>query len=245
MRWRIPHERSSSRSERFLTSVKALSVITARGGDAAPGEEPRSEFDEGVDGRGAFVLELLDKGQARLVVDDRVCVVVANPLLGLHPMPITLGAVTGRAVPGPPEARLGVPGSSPVPRVHPAPAGDKRLHLVAFELWYLATLTPPDAAILTRVILRIWKANIDPARAEEYERFAHERSLPMFRSHRGFRGCAFLRIGADCTVVTLWAGPGDVAALEASSLYRETVAAIMAAGFVRTAEEALAVPVLL
>ncbi len=105
--------------------------------------------------------------------------------------------------------------------------------------------TSADAAILTRVILRIWKANIDPARADEYERFARERSLPMFRSHHGFRGCALLRSGADCTVVTLWAGPEDVAALEASSLYRETVAAIMAAGFVRTAEEALAVPVLL
>jgi heme-degrading monooxygenase HmoA len=95
------------------------------------------------------------------------------------------------------------------------------------------------------VILRIWKATIDPARAEEYERFALERSLPMFRSHSGFRGCALLRDGADCTVVTLWAEPEDVAALEASSLYRETVAAIMAAGFIRTAEQALAVPVLL
>jgi heme-degrading monooxygenase HmoA len=95
------------------------------------------------------------------------------------------------------------------------------------------------------VILRVWKANIDPARAQEYERFARERSLPMFRSHRGFRGCAFLRNGADCAVVTLWAEPEDIAALEASSLYRETVAAIMAAGFVRTAEDALAVPILL
>jgi heme-degrading monooxygenase HmoA len=93
--------------------------------------------------------------------------------------------------------------------------------------------------------VRIWKANIDPARGDEYERFARERSLPMFRSHRGFRGCAFLRSGGDCVVVTLWDGPEDVAALEASHLYRTTVAAIMAAGFVRTAEEAIAVPVLL
>ena len=95
------------------------------------------------------------------------------------------------------------------------------------------------------VILRIWTAEIDPARAEEYEQFARERSLPMFRSHGGFRGCAFLRRGPDCTVVTLWAGPEDVAALEASSVYLETVAAIMAAGFVRTADEAIAVPVVL
>jgi hypothetical protein len=99
--------------------------------------------------------------------------------------------------------------------------------------------------MMSRVVLRIWKANIDPARAGEYERFARERSLPMFRSHRGFRGCALQRTGADCTVVTLWAEPGDVAALEASSHYRETVAAIMDAGFIRTAEEPLTVPVLL
>lgn len=95
------------------------------------------------------------------------------------------------------------------------------------------------------MILRVWRAEIDPARAAEYERFARERSLPMFRSHNGFRGCTFLRDGADCTVVTAWAGPGDVAALEASDHYRETVAAIMAAGFIRTAGAALAGPVLL
>jgi heme-degrading monooxygenase HmoA len=94
------------------------------------------------------------------------------------------------------------------------------------------------------MILRIWRANIDPARAEEYERFARERSLPMFRSHRGFRGCAFLRNGSDRAVVTLWDRPEDVAALEASARYRETVAAIMATGFVRATEDALAVPVL-
>ena len=28
------------------------------------------------------------------------------------------------------------------------------------------------------MIVRIWRAEIDPARAEEYERFANERSLP-------------------------------------------------------------------
>jgi heme-degrading monooxygenase HmoA len=94
------------------------------------------------------------------------------------------------------------------------------------------------------VIVRIWRAEIDPARAEEYELFAQERSLPMFRSHAGFRGCALVRKGADCTVVTLWARREDAAALEHSDRYRETAAAIMATGFVRRAEEVLAAPVL-
>jgi heme-degrading monooxygenase HmoA len=93
------------------------------------------------------------------------------------------------------------------------------------------------------VIVRVWRAEIDPARAEEYELFAQERSLPMFRSHAGFRGCALMRKGADCTVVTLWERPEDAAALEDSDRYRETVGAIMATGFVRCAEEVLAVPV--
>jgi heme-degrading monooxygenase HmoA len=92
------------------------------------------------------------------------------------------------------------------------------------------------------VIVRIWRAQIDPARADEYERFAQERSLPMFRSHDGFRGCAFLRDGAECTVITLWEAAGDVAALERSDRYRETVAAIMKTGFIRSAEDSLAGP---
>jgi heme-degrading monooxygenase HmoA len=129
----------------------------------------------------------------------------------------------------------------------PGPVANERRHLLATEApaCLVSTHARRDAVILTGVIVRIWKANIDPARGDEYERFARERSLPMFRSHRGFRGCAFLRSGGDCVVVTLWDGPEDVAALEASHLYRTTVAAIMAAGFVRTAEEAIAVPVLL
>jgi heme-degrading monooxygenase HmoA len=92
------------------------------------------------------------------------------------------------------------------------------------------------------VIVRVWRARIDPARADEYERFARERSLPMFRSHGGFRGCAFLRNGAECTVITLWEGAADVAALERSNRYRETVAAIMRTGFIRSAEESLVGP---
>jgi hypothetical protein len=66
----------------------------------------------------------------------------------------------------------------------------------------------------------------------------------MFRSHAGFRGCALVRNGADCTVVTLWERPEDAAALEDSDRYRETVAAIMATGFVRRAEQTLAAPII-
>jgi heme-degrading monooxygenase HmoA len=95
------------------------------------------------------------------------------------------------------------------------------------------------------VIVRVWRARIDPARADEYERFARERSLPMFRSQAGFRGCAFLRDGADCTVITLWEGEADVTALESSDRYREAVATIMETGFIRSAEDPLVGPLVL
>jgi CHAT domain-containing protein len=61
----------------------------------------------------------------------------------------------------------------------------------------------------------------------------------MFRSRAGFCGCCFLRNGADCIVVTLWETPDHAAALEVSDRYRDTVAAIMAAAFIRSADEAL------
>ena len=81
------------------------------------------------------------------------------------------------------------------------------------------------------MIMRIWRTQVDEARAVEYERFAAEESLPMFRAHRGFQGHLFGRRGADCVVVTIWEDDAAVDALEASPRYRDTVARINAAGF--------------
>lgn len=93
------------------------------------------------------------------------------------------------------------------------------------------------------MIVRIWRATIDQARAEEYEDFAQNRSLPTFRAHAGFLGCALLRDGADCTVVTLWETEQDIERLEQSDRYREIVAAIMGTGFICAASEAHAAAV--
>ena len=82
------------------------------------------------------------------------------------------------------------------------------------------------------MIARIWQARIDPRRADDYDRFARERSLPTFRAHRGFRGCAFLGDGADRTVLTLWDSRDDIEGLERSAVYRDTVEGIMRTGFV-------------
>lgn len=81
------------------------------------------------------------------------------------------------------------------------------------------------------MIMRIWRTQVDEARAAEYEHFAAEESLPMFRAHRGFKGHLFGRRGADCVVVTIWDDDAAADALEASPRYRDTVARINAAGF--------------
>jgi heme-degrading monooxygenase HmoA len=81
------------------------------------------------------------------------------------------------------------------------------------------------------MIMRIWRTQVDITRAAEYQRFAAEQSLPMFRAHRGFSGLLFGRHGADCIVITLWEDDAAADALEDSPRYRDTVARISATGF--------------
>ena len=79
------------------------------------------------------------------------------------------------------------------------------------------------------MIVRIWRTGIDPARAEDYERFARERSLPMFRAQRGFRGVLFAAgDAAERMVLSFWEDAGAVAALDGSPTYRATVDALLA-----------------
>jgi heme-degrading monooxygenase HmoA len=81
------------------------------------------------------------------------------------------------------------------------------------------------------MVARIWRTGVKPERFEEYERFARERSLPMFREQRGFIGVLFMREDADrVAVLTLWDDEQAVEELEASSLYRQTVEEILGGG---------------
>lgn len=81
-------------------------------------------------------------------------------------------------------------------------------------------------------IARIWRTHIDPARAEDYERFARDVSLPMFRQQPGFEGVLMLRDGARCEVITLWQSAEDIAMLDRSTTYKDVVARIIAQGFI-------------
>lgn len=81
------------------------------------------------------------------------------------------------------------------------------------------------------MIIRIWRTQIDEARAHAYRDFAHATSLPMFRAQPGFAGVLFAARGSERAVITLWRDSAAVLALERSKSYRATVAEIEATGF--------------
>jgi heme-degrading monooxygenase HmoA len=84
------------------------------------------------------------------------------------------------------------------------------------------------------VIVRIWRTGIDPARAAEYERFAEERSLPMFRAQPGFRGVLFTTAAGDRrAVISFWEDEAAVELLDRSASYRETAAALGSTGILQ------------
>jgi hypothetical protein len=83
------------------------------------------------------------------------------------------------------------------------------------------------------LVARIWKTGLDVTRTSDYEDFARTHSLPMFQRHDGFRGVIFAAADADRVVITLWRDRRAAAALEMSSDYQATVAAILDAGFLR------------
>jgi heme-degrading monooxygenase HmoA len=84
------------------------------------------------------------------------------------------------------------------------------------------------------VIVRIWRTGIDPACAGEYDRFAQERSLPMFRSQPGCRGVLFTTAADDRrAVISFWEDQDAVNRLDESVTYRETASALGSTGILR------------
>lgn len=83
------------------------------------------------------------------------------------------------------------------------------------------------------MLLRRWSTGVDLCRAEEYEAFAANVSLPMFQSHGGLVGVVMSRDGAACLVETIWEDEKSIRSLETSPLYQATVADIQAKGFLR------------
>jgi quinol monooxygenase YgiN len=83
------------------------------------------------------------------------------------------------------------------------------------------------------VIVRIWRTELDDARADEYESFARQRSLPMFQSRQGCLGVLFTRAQSGRAVVSLWTDRAAADQLDSDPEYQATVEAILASGFLR------------
>jgi len=81
------------------------------------------------------------------------------------------------------------------------------------------------------VILRIWRAQLDPTRLEEYRRFEAERSLPMLHKQPGLLEVLFLREAEyRAASLTIWEDRGAVEALQSSPSYRQTTRELAESG---------------
>ncbi len=80
-------------------------------------------------------------------------------------------------------------------------------------------------------LIRIWRTKVERGRAAEYERFARDSSLPMFRQQAGFLGVLFAGDGADRIVVSFWQDHEALEALAHSPTYAATVAEISRTSF--------------
>lgn len=78
---------------------------------------------------------------------------------------------------------------------------------------------------------RIWRTGVVENRIDEYEAFARDVSLPMFRAQQGYRGVVMGGDGGRRCVITYWENDEAIAALDCSPSYKATVERIVATGF--------------
>jgi len=79
------------------------------------------------------------------------------------------------------------------------------------------------------MIARLWRTGLKPGRADAYEAFAREISLPMFQAQDGFLGCVMSRRDDQGLVLTFWRDKAAIDALDHSPSYRAIVERILAA----------------
>ena len=84
------------------------------------------------------------------------------------------------------------------------------------------------------MFVRIWRARVDPARLDEYERFVEAHSRPMFADQQGFLGAIFSRQGYEVAVLSFWRDEAAVRALQTSASYRRTATMVEETGLLHT-----------
>jgi heme-degrading monooxygenase HmoA len=92
---------------------------------------------------------------------------------------------------------------------------------------------PRDCHLVTGsdgpMIVRIWRTDVRRHAVGEYQRFANERSLPMFRRQPGCLGVWFARQSVEHhAVITLWRHRSSVQQMELSPGYRDIVSELLA-----------------
>lgn len=82
-----------------------------------------------------------------------------------------------------------------------------------------------------KVIVRVWRAWLNPARLEAHRHVEEVQYLPMLRRQSGFLGVLFLRRAADRGVsITLWEDGGVVEALKSSPSYQKVTREMIEGG---------------
>jgi heme-degrading monooxygenase HmoA len=79
--------------------------------------------------------------------------------------------------------------------------------------------------------VRVWRARVDLARLDEYERFIDAQSRPMFAEQQGFLGVLFSRSGEEVAVLSFWRDEDAVRALDTSPSYQHASELILETGF--------------
>ena len=80
------------------------------------------------------------------------------------------------------------------------------------------------------MILRIWRAQIEPSTRPICEQFEQTYSLPMFRALPGCLGVFFLFTTQEWLAASLWDSQDSIEKLSVSSVYQETVNKLVATG---------------
>jgi len=80
------------------------------------------------------------------------------------------------------------------------------------------------------MIIRIWNVGISAGKAQALEKFAHNVSLPMFKSAKGCLGVFFTRDEETCSTITLWDNQDAIDELELSAAYAVVIKQIEESG---------------
>lgn len=94
------------------------------------------------------------------------------------------------------------------------------------------------------MILRQWHTSVDPARVADYDTFAAERSISMFRQQPGLVAVLLGRSGTEAVAASLWSGQSAVDQLAASETYQRVSGDLGRSGYLVGNQSVTYLPIL-